>query len=113
MRGGILTIAALALGVIASPAFASGGGGGGGGSFPEPRQRGSDFNNQQSEAQRLQRRGASQVNRKITCKKCEYNGRLTSTTAPEIAQAVRNGRFDLSDRDRQAVLVFLRDRYGV
>lgn len=106
MRGGILTAAALALGVIAAPAFASGSG-------PAPRSSGSDFNNQQSEAQRLQRRGASQVNRKITCKKCEYNGRLSATTAPEIAQAVRNGRFDLSDSDRQAVLVFLRQRYGV
>lgn len=110
MRGGILTAAALALGVMAAPAFASGSGSGSG---PSPRSSGSDFNNQQSEAQRMERRGGSQLQRKITCKKCEYNGRLSATTAPEIAQAVRNGRFELSDSDRQAVLFFLRQRYGV
>lgn len=108
MRGGILTAAALALGVMAAPAFASGSG-----SAPAPR--GSDFEStpRQTEAQRMERRGATQVNRKITCKKCEYNGRLNASTAPEIAQGVRNGKFELSDGDRQAVLFFLRQRYGV
>ena len=62
---------------------------------------------------RLHRRGKSQVRKRITCKKCEYHKRLNKQTAGEVANAVRGGKFELKEKDRTAVLYYLRQRYGV
>ncbi len=102
MRSIILSaaMAASAVAMAGSPALASGSGSGYSGSG-------------ESEAERLERRGKSQVRKRITCKKCSYHGKLNSQTASEVAQAVRNGDFDLSAKNQQAVLFYLRQRYGV
>lgn len=109
MKKAIMSAALLALSVTATPAFASGSGsGGGGGGFG-----GGSGASRISEEDRLIRRGKSQVRKRITCKKCEYNKKLNKGTAAEVARAVRNGKFDLKARDRTAVLYYLRSRYGV
>jgi len=107
MRKALLVLATAVMATAAAPAIASGSGSSGGGRTFS----GSDF--QESPEQRLERRGKSQVRKRITCKKCEYHNRLNQQTAAEVAQGVREGKFDLKDRDRQAVLYFLRARYGV
>lgn len=108
MKRPIISATVLALTLTASPAFASGSGGGGGyggsGSYSAPRI---------SPAERLERRGKSQLRKRITCKKCEYHKRLNNQTAPEIAQGVRNGKFKLRQKDREAVLFYLRSRYSI
>ncbi len=110
MKIGIISAALLALTVVSVPAAASGSGSrGGGGGFGGSGASASRI----SDADRLIRRGRSQVRRRITCKECEYRDRLNSQTAAEVAQAVRNGRFEIRDQDRTAVLAYLRDRYGV
>ncbi len=111
MKGLIISAAVAALSIASAPALASGsgsGGGGGGGGF------GSGGNiSRPSPEERLERRGRSQVRKRITCKKCEYHKRLNNQTAATVAQKVANGGFDLKDKDRTAVLYFLRQRYGV
>lgn len=108
MRAAIISAAALAVAITSVPAMASGSGSRGGGGFG-----GVSGAQGLSEEDRLIRRGRSQVRKRITCKKCEYRKRLNDETAPEVAQAVRNGKFDLNDKDRVAVLYYLRDRYGI
>ncbi len=110
MRKAIIGGIILAATVASTSAMASGSGSGGGGGFGS-----GGFNNAPriSPEERLERRGKSQVRKRITCKKCEYRGRLNHQTAAEIAQAVREGNFKLKPRDREAVLFFLRRRYGV
>lgn len=66
-----------------------------------------------SEAERLNQRGRSQVRKHITCKRCEFHDRLDSSTAAEVAQGVANGRFKIKEKDRTAVLYYLRGRFGV
>lgn len=111
MKIALISALGLALSVAAVPAAASGSGsgsaGGYGGGF------GSGASSSASEADRLNRRGRSQVRKHITCKKCEYHDRLDRNTAADVARAVRNGQFDIKDKDRTAVLYYLRDRYGV
>lgn len=108
MRATIISAALLAVAITSAPAMASGSGSRGGGGFG-----GATAVPQISEEDRLIRRGRSQVRKRITCKKCEYRKRLNDQTAAEVAQAVRNGRFELKDKDRVAVLYYLRDRYGI
>ncbi len=107
MRNAIMSAALLALCATAAPALASGSGSGGGGFG------GGSGASRVSEEERLIRRGKSQVRKRITCKKCEYNKKLDKSTAAEVARGVRNGKFDLKARDRTAVLYYLRSRYGV
>ena len=114
MRNAFLSAALLAMSVTAMPALASGsggGGGGGGGGFGGGG--GGAAASRISEEDRLIRRGKSQVRKRITCKKCEYNKKLNKGTAAEVARGVREGKFDLKSRDRTAVLYYLRSRYGV
>lgn len=103
MRRLVISAAVLGLVIVSTPAMASGSRLGSGTSSA-PRI---------SDAERLANRGRTQVSRKITCKKCEYHDRLNRQTAPEVAQAVRDGRFGLNQRNQQAVLAYLRQRYGV
>lgn len=113
MKLALISALGMALAATSVPADASGsgsrGGFGGGGGFGS----GSTVNKQVSEAERLVRRGRSQVRKHITCRKCDYHDRLNDETAAEVAQAVRSGSFDIKQRDRTAVLYYLRDRYGV
>lgn len=109
MRNFVLTAAFLGLALASTPVVASGSGGGGGGGFGSGSASGSRI----SEADRLFNRGRSQTRKRITCKKCEYHKRLNRQTAPEVARAVRQGNFKLNDKNRTAVLFFLRQRYGV
>ena len=112
MKIGIISAAvvALAVAVASAPAMASGSGSGsrGGGGFG-----GVSGSSSVSSADQLIRRGRSQVRRRITCSDCKYHDRLNDQTAAEVAQAVRNGEFEIKERDRTAVLTYLRDRYGV
>lgn len=108
MKRLILSTAVLALASTTAPALASGSGGGGGGGYSGSRSVPAP---QISPAERLERRGKSQLRKRITCKKCEYHKRLNNQTAREIAQGVREGKFDLGQRDREAVLFYLRSRY--
>ncbi|MEM1052550.1 MAG: hypothetical protein AAGI28_10690 [Pseudomonadota bacterium] len=108
MKIALISALGLALAATSVPADASGSGSGSRGGFG-----GFSGNSGVSEAERLQRRGRSQVRKHITCRKCEYHDRLDNNTAAEVARAVRNGRFDIKERDRTAVLFYLRDRYGV
>ena len=112
MRGAIISAAVLAMAVVSMPAAASGSGSGSRGGFGGGFGSGSS-NPRVSEEDRLIRRGKAQVRKRITCKKCEYRNRLNQQTASEVAQAVRNGEFELKDRDRTAVLYYLRNRFGV
>ena len=114
MKNVIISAAVLGLALTSSPVLASGsGGGGGGGGFGGSFSGGSGSSSRLSEADRLERRGKSQVRKRITCKKCDYNGRLNKQTASEVAKAVRSGKYELTSRNRQAVLFYLRQRYGV
>lgn len=110
MKNVILSAMILGLTVVAAPVHASGSGSSGGGGYT-----GGSFSerNVTSAADRLERRGRSQIRKRITCKKCDYHKNLNQQTAPEIAQAVRAGNFDLKSKDAEAVLFFLRRRYGV
>ena len=109
MRYLVLSAAILGLAVSSAPAIASGSGsGGGGGGFGGVSGSGSRV----SEADQLSNRGKSQVRKRITCKKCEYHQKLNERTAPEVAKAVRAGEFKLSEKNRTAVLFYLRQRYG-
>lgn len=112
MRGAIISAALLAVAVTSVPAMASGSGSRGGGGLGGGFGSGS-VPTRLSEEDRLERRGKSQVRKRITCKKCEYHKRLNNQTAAEVARAVRNGRFELKESDRTAVLYYLRQRYGV
>ena len=107
MKIALISALGLALAATSVPADASGSGSRGGWTS------GASGNSGLSEAERLNRRGRSQVRKHITCKKCEFHDRLDSNTAAEVAQGVVNGRFKIKEKDRTAVLYYLRERYGV
>ena len=111
MRMILLSAAALALAGLASPTLASGSGSGGGGGFGNFG--GSGANSQNRELERLYRKGRSQVRKHITCKDCEYHNQLTKSNARQVAREVINGKFDLNENNRTAVLIYLRDRYDL
>ena len=112
MRMILLSAAALALAGLASPSIASGSGAsgsaGGFGSFS-----GSGNSAQNREIQRLFRQGRSQVRKHITCKECEYHKRLNKNNARQVAQEVIEGKFEMNESNRTAVLIYLRDRYDL
>ncbi|MEP2101168.1 MAG: hypothetical protein ABJP02_07950 [Parasphingorhabdus sp.] len=66
-----------------------------------------------SNENRLVSQGRAQVRRYITCKSCEYHNKLNRETAPEVAQAVRAGRFEIKGNRRNAVLAYIKKRYGI
>ncbi len=112
VRSAILSTAAIVLALGSAPAFASGSGGGGGGYGGFSGGSGASAP-RISPAERLERRGKSQVRKRITCKKCSYHGKLNQQTAAEVAKAVQGGQFNLKGKNREAVLYYLRQRYGV
>lgn len=100
--------------ITSVPAMASGsgtrGGGGFGGGYSGSA---SGSGSRISEQDRLLRLGKSQVRKRITCKKCEYHKRLNQDTAAEVARAVRSGKFGIKEKNRAAVIYYLRNRYGI
>lgn len=109
MKIALISALGLALAATSVPADASGSGSGSRGGFGSSASGHSGL----SEAERLTRRGRSQVRKHITCKKCDYHDRLDRNTAAEVAQGVIDGRFKIKQKDRTAVLYYLRGRYGV
>lgn len=100
-------IAAVAVAVISTPAFASGSRGGGGysgGGFSQPR----------DPAKEAYSRGHRLFKKRIICKKCEYpKGFTDGATARKVKQRVRDGDFKLKTKERDFVLYYLSDRYGI
>ena len=110
MRRIAVVAIALAVSGLTVPAQASGVGSTG--AIPEFNGNGGGIDARQiREFERLFRKGRSQVRRHITCKKCEFHKNLNKNTALEVAQRVINGRYDIKEEDKTAVLVYLRDRY--
>lgn len=109
MKIALISALGLALAATSVPADASGSGSGSRGGWTSGASGSSGI----SEAERLNRRGRSQVRRHITCKKCDYHDRLNRETAAEVAQGVIEGRFNIKEKHRTAVLYYLRQRYGV
>lgn len=59
-------------------------------------------------------RGRSLVAKKITCKKCAYpRGVKNVETASAVAKQVRAGEFELTNEERELVLLYLYNRFGV
>jgi len=102
-------IAAVAVAVISTPAFASGSGGRGGGGFS-----GGGFSQPRDPAKEAYSRGHRLFKKRIACKKCEYpKGFTDGATARKVKQRVRDGDFKLKSKERDFVLYYLSDRYGI
>ena len=110
MKKMVMAVAATALIGLASPGLASGSGGGAGGGFGGGGVPGAN-NSQARELARLVRRGRTQVKKRITCKTCELHKQLNKDNALQVARNVINGQYGIKEKDRQAVLLYLRDRY--
>lgn len=110
MKRMIVSVVLAATAAVATPALASGSGSGGGGAAVGGFNR---FHSVLDEQQRLEQRGRSQVKKRITCTACEYKDGITRQNAGAVAQAVRSGSFELTKKNREAVLFFLKQRYGV
>lgn len=100
--------AAVAVAVLTAPAFASGsgsrGGGFSGGGFSQPR----------DPAKEAYSRGHRLFKKRIACKKCEYpKGFSDGATARKVKQRVRDGDFKLKSKERDFVIYYLSDRYGI
>jgi hypothetical protein len=108
-----MALAIWCISIIAAPtaAVASGSGGGGygsgGSSYPLqqiPRDPYAD----------AYARGKSQFKKRITCKKCEFSeGVHDSVTAGKVAKRVKAGEFQLNEKQRADVMIFMERRYGV
>jgi hypothetical protein len=109
MKRILISLALTALSVTAAPALASGSGS----SARAGLGAGSPFASGFSEEERLQQRGRSQLKKRVTCKTCEYADGVNKANAAEVAQAVRDGKFAFPEKDKAAVLHYLRQRYGV
>jgi hypothetical protein len=88
-------------------ASGSGGYGGGSGSYPEQRAPRDPYADAYA-------RGKSQFKKHITCKKCEFSqGVHDSVTAGKVAKRVRAGEFQLNEKQRADVMIFIERRYGI
>lgn len=59
-------------------------------------------------------RGKSLVSKKIGCKKCAHPGGVKDAAAARtVAAQVRGGEFNLKDNERQLVLLYLTNRFGI
>jgi hypothetical protein len=107
MKIGITLLgSALLLAPISAVASGSGGGGGGG-NYPAPSAPRDPYADAYA-------RGKSQFKKRITCKKCEYSqGVHDSVTAGKVAMRVKAGEFQLTEKQRGDVMIFLRQRYGI
>lgn len=109
----MVSVMLAAMAAAATPALASGSGSGsgtgGGGSIGGFNR----FDSILEQQRRLEERGRSQVKKRITCKACEYKDGVNRLNADMVAQAVRSGTFEFTQKDREAVLFYLKQRYGV
>jgi hypothetical protein len=110
MKRMMVSVVLAALAAAATPALASGSGTGGGGAAIGGPNR---FDPVLDQQRRLEQQGRAQVKKRIACKTCQYKDGVSHQNAAAVAQAVRGGSFDLTPKDREAVLVYLRQRYGV
>jgi len=110
MKRMMVSVVLAAMAAAATPALASGSGSGGGAVSGGGLGTLDPILSQQ---QRLAQQGRSQVKKHITCKACEYKDGVTRQNAAVIAQAVRGGKFEFTQKDREAVLFYLKQRYGV
>ncbi|GAB5481328.1 MAG: hypothetical protein Pars92KO_10850 [Parasphingorhabdus sp.] len=113
MKRALISATLFALLASSTAAFASGTSprGGAGDDWGTNIVRGN--NSRFSNKDRLISQGRAQVRKYITCKSCKYHDKLNRETAPEVAQAVRAGRFKIRDARRNAVLAYLNERYGL
>lgn len=93
------------------PLRASGSGGGGygsgSGSYPAPSTPRDPYADAYS-------RGKSQFKKRITCKTCAYpEGVHDSVTAGKVAKRASLGEFQLNEKQRRDLMIFLQRRYGV
>jgi hypothetical protein len=112
MKRMMVSMVLAAMAAAATPALASGSGsgtGGGGGAIGGPNR----FDPVLDQQRRLEQQGRTQVKKRITCKTCQYKDGVTHQNAATVAQAVRGGSFELTQKDREAVLAYLKQRYGV
>lgn len=60
------------------------------------------------------KRGKSLVSKKIGCKKCAHPGGVKDAAAARtVAAQVRGGEFNLKNNERQLVLLYLTNRFGI
>ncbi|WP_432199683.1 hypothetical protein ACRAQ7_08175 [Erythrobacter sp. W53] len=113
MKKTLISATVFALAASSTVAIASGstGRGSAGNDWGTHVQRGN--NSLISDERRLISRGRALVRRHITCKSCKYHNNLNRDTASEVAQAVREGRFEINNRHRNAVLTYLEKRYDI
>lgn len=106
-----LALAAAIVVLSPMPLQASGSGGGGygsgSGSYPAPSTPRDPYADAYS-------RGKSQFKKRITCKTCAYpEGVHDSVTAGKVAKRVSAGEFQLNEKQRSDVMIFLQRRYGL
>lgn len=109
MKRMIVSVMLAAMAAAATPVLASGSGTGSGASVGGFNR----FDSVLDQQRQLEERGRSQVKKRITCKACEYKDGVTRQNAGTVAQAVRSGTFEFTQKDREAVLFYLKQRYGV
>lgn len=109
MKRVLISALLAALATASVPALASGSGSGSGGGFGANNPFASGF----PERDLVEQRGRAQVRTRITCKTCDYKDGVNKRNAGEVAEAVRSGKFELSEKDQAAVLHYLRKRYRV
>lgn len=93
----------------------SGGGGGGGGAGGGGFSGADAFSSRPVDAATLAfNKGKRMFAKRVTCKKCTYNGGVTDgKTAKEVATKVKSGEFDLKADERTAVLYYISQRYSI
>ncbi len=104
-----IIVATVAVAIISTPAFASGSRSGGGGGFS-----GGGFSQPRDPAKEAYSRGHRAFKKRIACKKCEYpKGFSDAATARKVKQRVRDGDFKLKSKERNFLIHYLSERYGV
>lgn len=110
MKRMMVSMVLAAMAVAATPALASGSGSGGGGASIGGS---NSFDPVLEQQRRLEQQARSQIKKRISCKTCQYKEGVTRQNAGAVAEAVRGGSFELTQKDREVVLAYLKQRYGV
>ncbi|MBA4766838.1 MAG: hypothetical protein H2049_04275 [Porphyrobacter sp.] len=110
MKRMMVSMVLAAMAVAATPALASGSGSGGGGASAGGS---NSFDPVLEQQRRLEQQARSQIKKRISCKTCQYKEGVTRQNAGAVAAAVRGGSFELTQKDREVVLAYLKQRYGV
>lgn len=110
MKRMMVSMVLAAMAVAATPALASGSGSGGGGASIGGS---NSFDPVLEQQRRLEQQARAQIKKRISCKTCQYKEGVTRQNAGAVAEAVRGGSFEFTQKDREAVLAYLKQRYGV